>query len=49
MGPPLIGLLAEHLGYRHALATILVPVALGLVIASAATPLAREPRDTVEG
>ena len=49
MGPPLIGLLAEHLGYRHALATILVPVALGLVIASAATPLSREPRDTVEG
>ncbi|PFG36407.1 fucose permease [Flavimobilis soli] len=49
MGPPLIGLLAEHLGYRHALATILVPVALGLLIAGAAKPLERQPRDTVDG
>lgn len=39
MGPPLIGLLAEHWGYRHALLVIAVPIAVGLVVAGAARPL----------
>lgn len=39
VGPPLLGLLAEHVGYRHALLAILVPVVLGLVVARAAAPL----------
>ena len=39
-GPPLLGLLAEHVGYRQALLVILVPVALGLLVATAARPLA---------
>ena len=37
-GPPLLGLLAEHVGYRHALLAILVPVALGLLVTGAARP-----------
>jgi len=40
-GPPLLGLLAEHVGYRHALLVILVPVALGLLVTGAARPLPR--------
>lgn len=40
-GPPLLGLLAEHVGYRHALLAILVPVVLGLLVTSAARPLVR--------
>ncbi|GIG38941.1 MFS transporter [Cellulomonas phragmiteti] len=38
-GPPLLGLLAEHVGYRHALLAILAPVVLGLLVMSAARPL----------
>ncbi|TQL03337.1 MFS transporter [Cellulomonas sp. SLBN-39] len=38
-GPPLLGLLAEHVGYRDALLAILVPVVLGLLVTSAAAPL----------
>ena len=38
-GPPLLGLLAQHVGYRHALLAILVPVALGIFVAGAAAPL----------
>ncbi|MFS0705131.1 MFS transporter [Cellulomonas sp. 179-A 9B4 NHS] len=38
-GPPLLGLLAEHVGYRQALLAILVPVVLGLLVTSAARPL----------
>ncbi len=37
-GPPLLGLLAEHVGYRQALLAILVPVVLGLVVTGAARP-----------
>lgn len=37
-GPPLLGLLAEHVGYRTALLAILVPVALGLLVTGAARP-----------
>ncbi len=40
-GPPLLGLLAEHVGYRQALLAILVPVVLGLLVTSAARPLAQ--------
>ena len=39
VGPALIGLLAEHTGYRHALLVLAVPVALGLLVAGAARPL----------
>lgn len=39
MGPPLIGMLAEHVGYRSALTVILAPIAVGLLLASAARPL----------
>ncbi|MCC2336709.1 MFS transporter [Cellulomonas wangsupingiae] len=40
-GPPLLGLLAQHVGYRPALLAILVPVALGLLVTGAARPLAQ--------
>lgn len=42
MGPPLIGLLAEHFGYRHALLVILVPIALALLLTNQAKPLTPE-------
>ncbi|AEE45113.1 MFS transporter [Cellulomonas fimi] len=38
-GPPLLGLLAQHVGYRNALLVILVPVVLGLLVVNAAAPL----------
>lgn len=37
-GPPLLGLLAQHVGYRHALLAIAVPVLIGLLVAQAAAP-----------
>jgi len=37
-GPPLLGLLAEQVGYRHALLVIAVPVVLGLLVVRAAAP-----------
>ena len=40
-GPPMLGLLAQHLGYRHALLVIGVPVVLGLLVMRAAAPLHR--------
>ena len=40
-GPPVLGLLAQHLGYRHALLVICVPVVLGLLAVRAAAPLDR--------
>jgi MFS family permease len=42
-GPPLLGLLAQHVGYRHALLAIAVPVLLGLLVVNAAAPLKRGP------
>lgn len=50
-GPPLLGLLAEHVGYRHALLAILVPVVLGLLVTGAARPLTRpgEPAAAADG
>ncbi|HEY0237549.1 MAG TPA: MFS transporter [Friedmanniella sp.] len=38
-GPPVLGLLAQHLGYRHALLVICVPVLLGLLVTRSAAPL----------
>ncbi|WP_019135001.1 MFS transporter [Cellulomonas massiliensis] len=46
-GPPLLGLLAAHVGYRNALLVIVVPVVLGLVVVNAAAPPARG--ETVDG
>lgn len=37
-GPPLLGLLAEHVGYRNALLVILVPLAISLFITRVAAP-----------
>jgi MFS family permease len=46
-GPPLLGLLAQHVGYRHALLVICVPVVLGLLVVRAAAPLRKESPATV--
>ncbi|BDZ41229.1 MFS transporter [Paraoerskovia sediminicola] len=40
VGPPLIGFLAEHVGYREALLVITIPLVVGLFVAGAARPLA---------
>ncbi|WP_448062053.1 MFS transporter [Cellulomonas hominis] len=40
-GPPLLGLLAGAVGYRHALLSIAVPVVVGLLVVGAAAPVAR--------
>lgn len=37
--PPLIGLAADHLGYRNTLLLIAIPAAIGFLIASKAAPL----------
>jgi len=51
-GPPLLGLLAEVVGYRQALLAIAVPVVLGLLVVRAAAPLAPAaavaPRETAD-
>lgn len=38
-GPPLLGLLAAQIGYRHALLAIIAPVVVGLLVLHAAAPL----------
>jgi len=38
-GPPLLGLLASQVGYRHALLAIAVPVIVGLLVLPATAPL----------
>jgi Na+/melibiose symporter-like transporter len=38
-GPPLLGMLAQHVGYRHALLAIAVPVVVGLGVIRAAAPV----------
>lgn len=38
-GPPLLGLLAHHVGYRHALLAVAIPTLLGLLVTGAAAPL----------
>ncbi|GAA3805852.1 MFS transporter [Cellulomonas soli] len=40
-GPPLLGLLADKIGYRNALLAIAVPIVLGLLVTNAAAPLRR--------
>ncbi|WP_324649539.1 MFS transporter [Georgenia sp. H159] len=42
-GPPLLGLLAEHVGYRRAMLAIAVPLLVGFVVSRVAQP----PADTV--
>ncbi|PFG34089.1 MFS transporter [Sanguibacter antarcticus] len=37
-GPPVLGELAQHIGYRHALLAIALPVVLGLLVAQVAAP-----------
>lgn len=39
-GPPALGLLASHVGYRYALLAIMVPLVVGLFATRAAEPLA---------
>jgi MFS family permease len=39
VGPPLIGFIAHHVGYRHALLVVAAPIALGLVVMNAVRPL----------
>lgn len=39
IGPPLLGLLAQHVGYRQALLAITIPVVIGLLVLPAAKPL----------
>ncbi len=38
-GPPLLGLLAQHVGYRHALLAIAAPAVLGFLLVPATRPL----------
>lgn len=38
VGPPLLGLLADHVGYRHALLAIIVPLVIGLAVVRQAAP-----------
>lgn len=37
-GPPLLGLLAHHVGYRHALLAITAPIVIGLLVVGVAAP-----------
>lgn len=37
-GPPLLGLLADYVGYRHALLVIMVPLVIGFFVTHAAAP-----------
>ncbi|MCL2455728.1 MAG: MFS transporter [Micrococcales bacterium] len=38
-GPPVLGFLAQHVGYRHALLAVTVPVLLGMLLSGATAPL----------
>ncbi|MEE6282603.1 MFS transporter [Georgenia sunbinii] len=42
-GPPLLGLLADHVGYRHALLAIAVPLVVGFCLSGVARPAAARP------
>lgn len=42
-GPPLLGLLADHVGYREALLAVVVPTAIGLLLVGVTRPLAGGP------
>lgn len=39
VGPPLLGLLADHVGYRSALLAVLVPLVVSLLVLPAAAPV----------
>ncbi|MDR1799296.1 MAG: MFS transporter, partial [Bifidobacteriaceae bacterium] len=43
-GPPLLGMLADHIGYRHALLVVAGPVLLSLIL----SPALRPPRRTAD-
>lgn len=45
-GPPLLGALAHHIGYRHALLTIAIPLVLSLLLARVAAPLPANEKPT---
>lgn len=42
-GPPVLGLLADHVGYRHALLAVLVPTLISLVLMPVTRPLPGTP------
>jgi MFS family permease len=42
IGPPLLGLLADHIGYRYALLAVMVPLIISLLVLPAAAPV-KEP------
>jgi len=42
-GPPLLGLLADHVGYRYALLAIMVPLVIGFFVTHVAAPPANAP------
>lgn len=45
-GPPLLGLLADHVGYRQALLAVVIPSAIGMLLVGATRPLTDvEPSD----
>jgi MFS family permease len=44
-GPPLLGILADHVGYRHALLVVMIPVVIGMALAPALRPLTAARKD----
>ena len=48
-GPPVLGLLADHVGYRMALLTIAAPLVLSLALSSVAAPLPASQGGTTPG
>lgn len=42
-GPPLLGMLADRVGYRYALLTITIPLVASLMLSPVAAPLAATP------
>ena len=48
-GPPVLGLLADHVGYRMALLTIAAPLVLSLILSPVAAPLPAAQGGTVPG
>lgn len=48
-GPPLLGLIAQHVGYRHALLAVAVPVVIGLLAVPAVRPVPAASRSSLDG
>jgi MFS family permease len=48
-GPPLLGLLADHVGYRHALLAVVVPTAISLLLVGVTRPPGEAVRDGADG